>query len=70
MTEKNKKTKEKIPYTYEKDKCIDCNEDTVNYYKIPTNRGNIIKCRDCYELWVLRGSRSLVSCTANIKSDE
>lgn len=44
----NKKTQE----------CIDCNEDTNDFYRVATNRGDIIKCRDCYELWVLRTNRA------------
>ena len=38
--------------------CIDCEEKTSNYYKIATNRGNIIKCAGCYELWVMRSTRA------------
>lgn len=50
MREKNKKEKKT-------ETCIDCNGQTNDFYKIATNRGNIIKCAECYELWVLRGSR-------------
>jgi hypothetical protein len=38
--------------------CIDCEEKTSNFYTIPTNRGNIIKCAGCYELWVMRSTRA------------
>jgi len=50
MKEKNKKKKESL-------KCIDCDELTKDYYKIPTNRGNVIKCAKCYELWIWRSTR-------------
>ena len=50
MTEKKKK-KKKI------ETCIDCDQPTDDFYKIPTNRGNIVKCANCYELWILRGTR-------------
>jgi NAD-dependent SIR2 family protein deacetylase len=38
-------------------KCMDCEKATSNYYEIATNRGNIIKCDKCYELWLWRSSR-------------
>lgn len=38
--------------------CIDCEETTGNYYAVPTNRGNIIKCANCYELWITRSVRA------------
>ena len=50
--DKKKKKRKKIPT------CIDCNEETNNYYRVQTNRGDIIKCRDCYELWLIRENRA------------
>jgi len=50
MSKKNKKEKKKQI-------CIDCKEETSDYYKVPTNRGNIIKCAKCYELWIWRSTR-------------
>jgi len=47
MTKKEKK----------KVKCIDCDKETGNYYNIPTNRGYISKCKECYELWICRSVR-------------
>lgn len=47
MDKKNKKT----------EICIDCENKTQNFYKISTNRGDIVKCRDCYELWIARTTR-------------
>jgi formylmethanofuran dehydrogenase subunit D len=49
---KNNKKKKKTTET-----CIDCNMPTDDYYKVPTNRGDIVKCANCYELWVLRSAR-------------
>jgi NAD-dependent SIR2 family protein deacetylase len=40
-----------------KEKCIDCEKITDNFYKIATNRGAITKCDECYELWILRSTR-------------
>lgn len=37
--------------------CIDCEQETSNFYKIQTNRGDVIKCRNCYELWIIRTTR-------------
>lgn len=37
--------------------CIDCEQQTSNFYKIQTNRGDVVKCRNCYELWILRTTR-------------
>jgi len=51
MSKNNKKNKKNFL-------CIDCNEETNNYYKVQTNRGDIIKCRNCYELWMLRENRA------------
>ena len=50
MAKKDKKKRKKL-------KCIDCDQRTDDYYKIATNRGDIIKCNDCYELWVWRSVR-------------
>ncbi len=46
--------------------CSDCENQTQNFYKIPTNRGDLIKCRNCYELWVLRGTRKNSTPNPNI----
>jgi len=54
MSEKKKKKKK--PESNIK-VCIDCDCETDDYYKIQTNRGNIIKCAECYELWILRSTR-------------
>lgn len=43
-----------------KQNCIDCDKKTDNYYSIPTNKGNIYKCRDCYELWITRTTREMI----------
>lgn len=50
MTKKKNKKKEKL-------KCIDCEELSDDYYQIATNRGHIIKCAECYELWLWRSAR-------------
>jgi predicted SprT family Zn-dependent metalloprotease len=50
MEEKDKKKKE----IYQ---CIDCDQPTSDYYRIPTNRGYITKCAKCYELWISRATR-------------
>ncbi len=50
MAKKKNKKKEKL-------KCIDCEELSDDYYQIATNRGYIIKCVECYELWLWRSSR-------------
>lgn len=50
--------------------CIDCEKTTDNYYKIPTNRGLIVKCDNCYELWVLRSSRMNCTIHKNIKDED
>lgn len=47
MTKKEKKSVE----------CIDCDKKTGDYYEIPTNRGYISKCAECYELWICRSTR-------------
>jgi hypothetical protein len=49
MEEKKKKTEKKL--------CIMCECETNDFYKIPTNKGHVIKCADCYELWILRSTR-------------
>jgi len=51
MAKKEKKNKKIF-------ECIDCNQNTSNFYKVQTNRGDIIKCRNCYELWLLRENRA------------
>ena len=50
MAKKKNKKKEKL-------KCIDCEELSDDYYQIATNRGHIIKCAKCYELWLWRSTR-------------
>jgi len=50
MGEKNKKDKKKL-------QCIICDCMTDDYYKIPTNKGHVVKCAECYELWILRSTR-------------
>lgn len=40
--------------------CIDCDKKTDNYYSVSTNKGNIYKCRDCYELWITRTTREMI----------
>lgn len=54
MTEKKKIQKKR-------ETCIDCDCETDDFYKIPTNRGNIVKCANCYELWILRSTRIINS---------
>ncbi len=49
-TNKKKKTKNLV--------CIDCEGKTSNFYRIQTNRGDVIKCHKCYELWILRTGRT------------
>mgnify|MGYP003110445697 CR=1 FL=1 len=51
MEKKDKKKKEVLI-------CIDCDEKTTDYYKISTNKGHIVKCAKCYELWMTRLVRS------------
>ena len=43
--------------TQKKQICTDCDKKTENYYMIPTNKGNIYKCRNCYEVWITRTTR-------------
>lgn len=50
MTEKNKKTEKKII-------CMDCKVETHDFYSIQTNRGDVEKCANCYELWIIRSTR-------------
>ena len=50
MNKKNKKPEKKV-------QCIDCDQTTSDYYVVQTNRGDICKCANCYELWILRSSR-------------
>jgi len=40
--------------------CTDCEQETDDYYAIPTNKGNIFKCAPCYELWYSRKNRAIV----------
>ena len=47
MIKKKKKNKNAL-------ECIDCNKETTDYYKIATNKGHIVKCAKCYELWMSR----------------
>ena len=61
MIEKKQKNKKPI------ETCIDCNLCTDDYYKVPTNRGDIVKCVNCYELWILRSSRGATSPGGNEK---
>ncbi len=56
MNKKNKKT----------EICCDCSGETQDYYKVATNRGDIVKCKNCYELWVLRGTRKNSTPNPNI----
>jgi hypothetical protein len=63
MTEKKKIEKKK-------ETCIDCDSLTDDFYKIPTNRGNIVKCAECYELWILRGSRQFGDCGKSVGTRE
>ncbi len=55
MSKKNKKT----------EICTDCENGTQDFYKISTNRGDIVKCRNCYELWILRGTRKNIAPNSN-----
>ena len=50
MKEKNNKKKENLI-------CIDCKKETSDFYKVPTNRGDVAKCANCYELWIIRTTR-------------
>ena len=59
MAKKDKKKKEKL-------KCIDCEQKSSDYYTVPTNRGNIIKCAKCYELWIWRSTRMSYGSINNI----
>ena len=63
MAKKRKKKKEKL-------QCIDCDKETSDFYKIPTNRGNIIKCAKCYELWMSRTTRANYGSTPSGRSEE
>lgn len=54
MNKKEKKIKKKF-------ECVDCKKKTNDYYKIPTNKGGIYKCANCYELWIVRSARSYAS---------
>ncbi len=49
---KEKKEKIEKPHI-----CIDCHKETNDFYKGATNRGDVCKCVDCYELWIIRSSR-------------
>lgn len=51
MEKKDKKKKKELI-------CIDCEDKTTNFYKIATNKGHIVKCNKCYELWMTRLVRS------------
>lgn len=61
---KKSKKKEKIV------ECIDCECETDDFYRIQTNRGDIIKCSKCYELWILRSSRMNATIHKNIKDED
>ena len=39
-------------------KCLDCGKKTDDFYPLPSNRGKLYKCKNCYELSLSRGSRS------------
>ena len=41
----------------QKIECIDCKRITDDYYSVSTNKGNIYKCTECYELSVSRDTR-------------
>lgn len=58
---------EKKEKKIEKQNCIDCDCKTDDYYRVPTNRGYIYKCVECYELWILRSTR--ISTNQQIKSN-
>lgn len=58
MEEKKKKIEKKIV------DCILCNCQTSDYYRIPTNKGYVHKCANCYELWVLRETRQATGSNA------
>lgn len=49
--------KEKKKNQEKKTICIDCNSETNDYYNIQTNRGDVPKCKNCYELWIIRSTR-------------
>jgi hypothetical protein len=40
--------------------CTDCDKKTNDFYKIPTNKGDIVKCAPCYELWYSRKNRTII----------
>jgi hypothetical protein len=50
MNKKKKKREKRV-------QCIDCDSPTEDYYVVQTNRGDICKCANCYELWILREAR-------------
>lgn len=37
--------------------CAECERKTSKFYPIPTNKGKIYKCDDCYELDMTRSMR-------------
>jgi len=45
----DKKNKKKI--------CIECEQETTDYYPLPTNRGKIFRCARCHENWVRNSTR-------------
>ena len=54
MRKKEKKKKKELLI------CGDCELKTNDFYKIPTNKGNIVKCAPCYELWYSRKNRIII----------
>lgn len=58
MKEKNNKKKNNCI-------CIDCAKETSDFYKVPTNRGDVAKCANCYELWILRTTRYIQGRSTN-----
>ena len=41
----------------EKKNCIDCKQDTNDYYPVSTNRGKIFRCAACHETWIRHSTR-------------
>ena len=62
MKEKNNKKKKNCI-------CIDCAKETSDFYKVPTNRGDVAKCSNCYELWIIRSTRFNLTSPKSNKSD-
>jgi ribosome-binding protein aMBF1 (putative translation factor) len=41
----------------EKNECHVCGEETSDWYVVKTNKGNLYRCAECYELMYMRQQR-------------